>query len=66
MPGRALADIDIRHKSGVVVLAIRKANGEMLFNPPRDQMSAGDHLIAMGDASNLQKLEQLLTGTVSA
>jgi K+/H+ antiporter YhaU regulatory subunit KhtT len=29
-------------------------------------MSAGDHLIAMGDASNLHRLEQLLIGTVSA
>ncbi len=65
--GRTLADIDIRHESGVVILAIRKANGEMLFNPPPEaQMSAGDHLIAMGDARHLQKLEQLLMGAVSA
>ena len=65
--GRTLADIDIRHESGVVILAIRKANGEMLFNPsPEMQMSAGDHLIAMGDARHLQKLEQLLMGAVSA
>jgi voltage-gated potassium channel len=65
--GRTLADIDMRYKSSVVILAIRKATGEMLFNPSPDmRMSAGDHLIAMGDASNLQKLEQLLTGAVSA
>ena len=65
--GRTLADIDIRHESGVSILAIRKANGEMLFNPSPDvTMSAGDHLIAMGDARHLQKLEQLLMGAVSA
>jgi voltage-gated potassium channel len=66
--GRTLADVDIRHESGVVILAIRKASGEMLFNPPPDaQMSAGDHLIAMGEARHLQKLEQLLlAGTASA
>jgi K+/H+ antiporter YhaU regulatory subunit KhtT len=29
-------------------------------------MSAGDHLIAMGEARNLQKLEQLLMRAVSA
>ena len=64
---RTLADIDTQYKSSVVILAIRKASGEMLFNPsPHMRMSAGDHLIAMGDASNLQKLEQLLTGAVSA
>jgi voltage-gated potassium channel len=65
--GRALADVDIQYKTGVVILALRKATGEMLFNPAPDvKMSAGDHLIAMGDASNLQKLGRLLTGTVSA
>jgi len=65
--GRALADVDIQHKTGVVILALRKSSGEMLFNPTPDvKMSAGDHLIAMGDASNLQKLGRLLTGPASA
>jgi voltage-gated potassium channel len=65
--GRTLAEADIRQRSGVVILAIRKASGEMLFNPaPEVQVSGGDHLIAMGDSRNLQKLEQLLTGAASA
>jgi voltage-gated potassium channel len=65
--GRTLADVDIRYKSDVVILAIRKANGEMLFNPsPQAKISPGDHLIAMGAAGNLQKLGQLLMGAVSA
>ena len=65
--GRTLAEVDIRRQSGVVILAIRKSDGEMLFNPaPEVKMTAGDHLIAMGDARNLQKLEQLLMGAVSA
>ena len=65
--GKTLADVDIRYKSSVVILAIRKANGEMQFNPaPESKMSPGDHLIAMGNAGNLQKLGQLLMGAVSA
>jgi voltage-gated potassium channel len=65
--GRMLVDVGIRHESGVVILAIRRADGEMLFNPPPDvKISAGDHLIAMGEARNLQRLEQLLMGAVSA
>jgi len=65
--GRTLADVDIQYKSSVVILAIRKANGEMLFNPsPESKMSPGDHLIAMGDSTNLQKLGALLMGTVPA
>ena len=62
MPVRA--DMAIRQDTGVIVLAIRKATGEMAFNPPAEaKISAGDHLIAMGQPQGLQKLEQLLTGT---
>jgi K+/H+ antiporter YhaU regulatory subunit KhtT len=45
------------------VLAIRKSTGEMSFNPTADaKVTAGDHLIAMGEPKQLRKLEQLLTG----
>jgi len=65
--GRTLADVDVEYKSSVVILAIRKANGKMQFNPSSEEkMSPGDHLIAMGDASNLQKLGALLMGTAQA
>jgi len=61
--GRTLAEMDIRRDTGVIVLAIRKATGERSFNPTADaKVSAGDHLIAMGEPSQLQKLEQLLMG----
>ena len=60
---RTLADIHIQHDLDVIVLAIRKAAGEMSFNPPPDmKIRAGDHLIVMGEADGLQKLEQLLAG----
>src|SRR5581483_10038377 len=56
--GRQLGDIDVRRESGVAILAVRKANGEMLANPPSDlHIEAGDHLIAMGEGRNLRKLE---------
>ena len=65
--GRQLGDIDIRREAGVAILAVRKSNGEMLANPSSDlHIDAGDHLIAMGEARNLRKLEQLLMGAVSA
>src|SRR5712692_5670474 len=59
---RTLADMQVRRDMGVIVLAIRKASGEMFFNPPADaRIQGGDHLIAMGEADGLRKLEQLLT-----
>jgi voltage-gated potassium channel len=48
--------------SGVIVLAIRKEGGETTFNPPPEfEISAGDFLIVIGERSNLQKLEKILT-----
>jgi voltage-gated potassium channel len=61
--GKSPADMAIRRDTGVIVLAIRKSTGEMLFNPPHDAMVAsGDHLIAMGEAQGLRKLEHVLMG----
>jgi voltage-gated potassium channel len=58
---QSLAEMHVRKELGVIVLAIRKANGEMLFNPPAEaKISGGDHLIVMGRPDGLRKLEQLL------
>src|SRR6266404_2122420 len=59
--GQTLADMQVRRELGVIVLAIRKATGEMLFNPPAEaRIAGGDHLIVMGRPEGLRKLEQLL------
>ncbi|MEO8049731.1 MAG: potassium channel protein [Acidobacteriota bacterium] len=63
---RTLAEVQVRRDLGVIVLAIRKAAGEMLFNPPSEmKIAAGDHLIVMGEAGHLQRLEQLLRGNLA-
>jgi len=60
---RTLAEVNAQRGLDVIVLAVRKSAGEMLFNPPLDvKIAAGDHLIVMGATDRLQKLEQLLTG----
>lgn len=60
---QSLAEMHVRRELGVIVLAIRKADGEMQFNPPAEaKISGGDHLIVMGRPDGLRKLEQLLTG----
>jgi voltage-gated potassium channel len=62
LASRSLLDTGIRRDLGVIVLAIRKSDGSMHFNPPAEAaIEAGDFLIAMGEQSNLQKLEHLLT-----
>jgi voltage-gated potassium channel len=60
--GKTLRDMQIRRDLGVIVLAIRKSDGQMIFNPPAEmEICADDFLIAMGEQPNLQKLEELLT-----
>ena len=60
---KTLLDAQIRREMGVIVLAIRKADGKMQFNPPAEaQINAGDHLIVMGEPADLRRLEQTVTG----
>lgn len=60
---QTLEHMQVRRDLGVIVLAIRRAGGQMVFNPPADtHIAAGDHLIVMGESDHLQKLEQQLAG----
>lgn len=54
--------MQVRRDLGVIVLAIRKAEGRMIFNPSADAViDGGDHLIVMGEPQRLRQLEALLT-----
>lgn len=58
--GSSLSESDLRNRLGVIVLAIRRADGHLDFNPgPSQMVSAGDCLIAMGDSLKLKELETL-------
>ncbi len=57
LDGRRLKDTNIRSQLDVVVAAIRRAGGEMIFNPSGDtQIRAGDMLICIGRAESMQEL----------
>lgn len=63
LAGQTLKNLYEDRVLGVMILAVRRADGQMLFNPPPGEtIAAGDHLIVMGEADRLQKLEQLLAG----
>jgi voltage-gated potassium channel len=56
--------MQLRSRTGVIVLAIRNAAGVMTFNPPPDvPVRGGDYLIVMGRPDNLRSLETLLAET---
>ncbi len=63
LAGATLKDSRIRSEHGVMVVAIQKANGHMLFNPSHDAvLAAGDTLIAIGDRERLDQLERVAKG----
>jgi len=58
--GQSLESANIRHRLGLIILAIRRQDGQLDFNPqPSAIVSAGDYLIVMGDSQNLKDLESL-------
>jgi voltage-gated potassium channel len=60
---KSIRELQIGRQYGVIVLAIRKGDGEMVFNPPPDTpISAGGYLIVMGQPDKLHMLEGVLSG----
>ena len=52
----------IHHQFGIMILAIRRENGDTRFNPTaQETIHAGDYLILMGEPGQLAKLETLAT-----
>ena len=61
--GVSLMDSGIRQEMNVIIVAIRKPDGEMTFNPSsKARIEAGDTLIALGHGQELVKLAQILSG----
>jgi voltage-gated potassium channel len=59
--GVPLEDSGLRQKLGLILVAIKRADGEMLFNPSHDTtILAGDTLIALGLRKNLDALEAMV------
>lgn len=58
--GQGLRSSRIRDDLGITVLAIKPEGEEMKYSPAPDALlSAGDHLIVMGEPSKLRELEAL-------
>jgi voltage-gated potassium channel len=61
MVSKSLKDMQLGRNFSVIVLAIRTADGRMLFNPTADtSVKGGDCLIVMGRQENLRTVEALI------
>lgn len=61
MCGLTLKDSEIRQKYNLIIIAIKKEDDQMLFNPAFGaELKAGDTVIAVGEPSYLKQLEVVL------
>ncbi len=64
LAGTTVGSSGIHHQFGIMVLAVRRSDGEIRFNPTAvDPIQAGDFLIVMGEPAQLGKLEALAAQT---
>jgi len=58
--GQTLGAMEIRQSTGALILALKRADGTVSFNPRSDDViHPGDHLIAVGSVQTLQALTSL-------
>jgi voltage-gated potassium channel len=61
--GRKLSETNIRSELDIVIVSIRRSQGEIVFNPSGDaKIETGDMLIAIGRSEALAKLNTLARG----
>ena len=59
--GQDLMASQIRPRFNLIIIAIQKISGEMVFNPgPREIIEAGDTLLAVGRKTDLMKFQEVL------
>jgi len=65
--GRKLRETVIRSELNIVVVSIRRNDGEVIFNPSGEtQIQSGDMLVAIGNAESLRRLNSLARSRVGA
>ena len=63
LKGLTLIESEIRKNLDVIIVAIRKSDGEMVFNPSsQTRIEPDDTLIALGQTADLDRLSLILEG----
>ena len=59
--GVSLKDSGIRQNMGLIIVAIKKSTGDMVFNPlPESTIELGDTVLALGEKKNLVDMEKIM------
>lgn len=63
--GKSLKEAGLYKQTGLIVVAIRRISGKMVFNPSsEDCFEPGDRLIALAEAPQLKEIERKVRGEV--
>lgn len=63
LAGKNLINSGIRKDLGIIIVGIKKGDGNMVFNPASETLiEAGDVLITLGEAPEILNLEQIASG----
>ena len=58
LAGKTIREVAIRDRHNVMIIAIRRGDGKMLFNPSAStEFTAGDTIIVMGNQSDLRAFQ---------
>lgn len=59
--GKNLIDSRLRQDFGVIIVAIKRASGEMIFNPmPSETLDEGDVIVVIGKKKDLMRMSEIL------
>jgi voltage-gated potassium channel len=59
--GKNLIDSRLRQEFGVIIVAIKKLSGEMIFNPmPLELLEAGDVIVLIGKKDDLKRMNEII------
>ena len=60
--GKNLVESHIRQDFGVIIVAIKKPTGEMIFNPlPTEKLEGGDIIVVIGKKEDLKRMDTVLS-----
>ncbi|MGQ9844341.1 MAG: potassium channel family protein [Spirochaetota bacterium] len=61
MVGKSLIESNLRKDYGIIIVAIKKAHGKMIFNPLSSEViEAGDIIVALGKKDMMEKMSDIL------
>ena len=63
LAGKTIKEADVRAKNWVIIVALRKENGKILFNPCADtRIEVGDKVAVIGEPEHFKQFEKMAMG----